>query len=109
MEKSNYERMRVRTTFEEVLCNLDDQVTVRRLLIELVPTTVKWEIVRKFNEHAEQVNKEIEAFRQEAESKMRRPFTRTSDLWERFGGTDRPASDETGMPTKAPGDGEAVQ
>lgn len=46
-----------RKTFEEVLLNSDDQVIVRKLLMELVPEEIKEEIIRRFNEHALAYNK----------------------------------------------------
>ena len=39
-----------RKTFEKVLNNSDDQVTVGNLLNELVPEDIKQEIVTRFNE-----------------------------------------------------------
>lgn len=40
---------RVRETFSEVLCNGDDQVIVRELLIQLVPPHEQRQIIALFN------------------------------------------------------------
>jgi predicted HicB family RNase H-like nuclease len=45
-----------RDTFDKVLINFDDQVIVRKLLSELVPEDVKQEIVRRFNQDADEYN-----------------------------------------------------
>ena len=45
--------MKHRDTFCAVLNNFDDQVIVRDLLIELVPSKIQAEIVRRFNEHVD--------------------------------------------------------
>ena len=40
---------KVRTTFVGVLCNIDDQVTVRDLLDKLVPPSIQKDIICRFN------------------------------------------------------------
>jgi len=48
--------IRPRNTFAEVLGNIDDQVTVRQLLIDLIPEDVKWKIVWHFNKSISERN-----------------------------------------------------
>jgi hypothetical protein len=60
-----------RPTFKAVIYNWDDQVTVRKLLMECVPEDAQAKIVARFNQHVRERNRIARELNEEEEAATR--------------------------------------